>query len=184
MTTEPDEEMETDINESDFEEGRSKFEIFSLQEYLRDKTIEKVTDNPIDVDSRHDEKFCRICLQSDSEKLVSLFGQLNANIRINEALAICVGLEIQQDSSTGNHICVDCIKQLEATYKFRELCLASQYESKSNRNHFHVQDGTDENEANSPVVCSLIILHLNEMFYQIKFRYSRSRSRILIPNMI
>lgn len=76
------------------------------------------------------ETVCRICLQS--EQLVSLFSPLTANIRINEALAICVGLEIfrEQDSPSGNEICSDCLKQLEATYNFRKLCWASQHDLK------------------------------------------------------
>lgn len=127
-------EMETDVNETDIDDK------YSLQDGL--------LDNPIDVDA----KFCRICLQSErvivSENMVSLFSPLNANIRINEALAICVGLEIfqEQDSSIGNQICSDCMKQLQATYTFRKLCWASQYELTSNRNRTDVKARTINEE--------------------------------------
>lgn len=82
------------------------------------------------MDKRLNTNFCRICLQSEPlavcENMISLFSPLNATIRINEALAICFGLEIFQVSSIGNEICSECTKQLEATYNFRRLCWASQ----------------------------------------------------------
>lgn len=144
--------METDVYEADSVEGRNKFEKCSLQGGLHVTKMEDalhLTDNPIEVDDRLEEKFCQICLQSEQlticENMISLFSPLNANIRINEALAVCVGLEIfqEQDSSIGNQICPDCMKQLQATYNFRKLCWASQYELKSNQTHFHLEDRND-----------------------------------------
>lgn len=78
----------------------------------------------------------------DSEMMVSLFDPLNQNIRINEALAVCVGLEIFRgsDSFNGNEICVDCMRQLEIVYNFRKLCWKSQYEWKMSK----VEDYNDD----------------------------------------
>lgn len=144
--------METD----DFEGSRNKLEKYSLQDGLVHSKIEEasqLTDNPIEVDNSLDQRFCQICLQSEQlticENMISLFSPLNANIRINEALAICVGLEIfqEQASSIGNQICSGCMKQLQATYNFRKLCWATHYELKSNRSH--LEDQNDEKSVRS-----------------------------------
>lgn len=128
--------METIVNESDFDET----EKLTVQGNLLDAKRESdshLTDNPLDVDKSQNSIFCRICLQTDQlsicGNMVNLFGPLNENIRINEALAVCVGLEIfqEQDSPFTNQICVDCINQLRATYNFRKLCWASENELKS-----------------------------------------------------
>lgn len=129
--------METDVHETDFDETDK----LTIQENLHDAKEENdshPTNNPIDVDKSENIKFCRICLQADQlnahRYMVDLFSPLNTNIRINEALAICVGLEIfqEQDSPYTNQICMDCLKQLRDTYNFRKLCWASENELKSN----------------------------------------------------
>lgn len=137
-------EMEIDFDKTDFVELNDK--------YSSQDSLPASTDNPIDdVDDRQNERYCRICLQSDPlgmcENLVSLFSSLNGNIRINEALAICFGLEIfqEQDLSIGNEICLECMKKLQVTYDFRKLCLASQYELKSTHLDKRIVEANAEN---------------------------------------
>lgn len=139
--------METDANEIDTEEP-IKFEKCS---------------------SPNGRSICRICLQSETlavcENMVSLFSPLNTNIRINEALAICFGLEIFQEqvSSIGNKICSHCTKQLEATYNFRRLCWASQL--KLNGTLSRLDDRNDGTATKSQrVSVATMFSILNEIF--------------------
>lgn len=153
--------METDVHETDFEETENKF----VQADISDSKVEDDSQqayNPIDVVNRQNLKFCRICLQSEplstSENMVNLFSPLNANIRINEALAICVGLEVFQNNHIPftNEICMDCINQLRATYNFRKLCWASEYELKSNGLNFQLEDQKNDGKANRVSKKSLV----------------------------
>ncbi|KAJ6639654.1 Zinc finger protein [Pseudolycoriella hygida] len=112
-------------------------------------------EHPVNVNNRVDRKFCRICLQRERpafpENIISIFGPLNATIRINEALGVCFGLEIfdEQNSSEENQICLDCLKRLDAAYHFRKLCWESQCRLKYNRMFPHLEDGRNETAIDS-----------------------------------
>ncbi|XP_037026249.1 zinc finger protein 490-like isoform X2 [Bradysia coprophila] len=143
------EEMETETDDVDeaitTKEGFQPVETSIHAESTNNQIEPESSDSRTDVNCGRQQIFCRFCLQSMCNTSISLFSPLNANIRINEALAICCGLEIfqQQDSSTVNEICLDCVQQLQTSYNFRKLCWASQFELKmTNRKQTDRNDGT------------------------------------------
>lgn len=142
--------METDANETeDVDEART---IKETIESTDSAIYVEAPNDRIDVQSTNNRTFlnygrrgkcCRICLEVMGDTQTSLFSPLNANIRINEALAICCGLEIfQSHSSTVNEICSDCIEQLQAAYNFRRLCWTSQFELNVSRKQDDRNDAT------------------------------------------
>uniref|UniRef100_A0A1Q3EZ04 ZAD domain-containing protein n=1 Tax=Culex tarsalis TaxID=7177 RepID=A0A1Q3EZ04_CULTA len=69
---------------------------------------------------------CRVCLQSiDPVATWSLFDCSVAGKSLVEALAVVGGIQVQTGDNFPKSCCSDCLKQVEAALKLRELCQES-----------------------------------------------------------